>query len=133
MRKFTASIAIMGLGALMALTSVLPAGAMTMPALSISRQSDIARSDIVQVHDHHHGGHHWHRGHRRHGYDGYYDNYDNSGLLFKSFVTGTLFNGASRRASYSDAHIRACASRYRSYTAHDNSYQPSRGPRRQCR
>jgi hypothetical protein len=25
-----------------------------------------------------------------------------------------------------------CARRYRSYSAYDNSFQPSRGPRRQC-
>jgi hypothetical protein len=119
----------MGLGALATVMSTAPAEAITMPGLSVPQ-----RSDIVQVHDHH-GGHHHHRsgGHRWHGYDGYYDNYDNSGLLFKSFVTGTLFNRTSREASYGDAHTRACADRYRSYDAYDNTYQPSRGPRRQCR
>ena len=32
-----------------------------------------------------------------------------------------------------DAHVRWCHSRYRSYRAWDNSWQPNNGPRRQCR
>jgi hypothetical protein len=35
--------------------------------------------------------------------------------------------------SLSSAHIRWCYSRYRSYRAWDNSWQPYHGPRRQCR
>lgn len=36
-------------------------------------------------------------------------------------------------SAVSDEHIRACMSRYRSYRAEDNSYQPyGGGPRRQC-
>jgi hypothetical protein len=124
MRKLNASIAIMGLSALMAFTSTASAGAMTLPDLTVPE-----RSDVIQVHDHH--DHHHHH-HNRRGYDGYYDNYDNSGLLFKSFVTGTLFRHSNRQAYYSDSHVRACAARYRSYSAYDNSYQPSRGPRQQC-
>lgn len=30
-------------------------------------------------------------------------------------------------------HVRWCSVRYRSYRAHDNSFQPYHGPRRQCR
>jgi hypothetical protein len=124
MSKFNPSIAIVSLAALMTFTSVASAGAMPLPDLAVPR-----RSDIIQVHDHH--GHHHH--HIRQGYDDYYNNYDDSGVLFKSFVTGTLFSHDDRQAYYSDSHTRACAARYRSYSAYDNSYQPSRGPRQQCR
>src|ERR1700753_915562 len=130
MSKFNASIAIMSLTALIALTSVASASAMPLPDLPAPQHLTAPqRSDIIQVHDHH--GHHHH--HIRQGYDDYYNNYDESGVLFKSFVTGTLFSHDHGHANYSDGHMRACAARYRSYSAYDNSYQPSRGPRRQCR
>lgn len=35
-------------------------------------------------------------------------------------------------ASSTDSHVSWCISRYRSYRAEDNSYQPFSGPRRQC-
>ena len=37
------------------------------------------------------------------------------------------------RTGLSRAHVRWCYSRYRSYRAYDNTYQPYHGPRRQCR
>jgi len=36
------------------------------------------------------------------------------------------------RYSRTRAHIRWCSERYRSYRVRDNTYQPTRGPRRQC-
>lgn len=32
-----------------------------------------------------------------------------------------------------NAHVQWCYARYRSYRAYDNTFQPNRGPRRQCR
>lgn len=125
MRKLEASIMILGFAALASFTLAAPAGAMTLPGLSVPETSD-----VIQVHDHGHHHHHF-PGHR--GYDGYYDNYDNSGVLFKSFVTGTLFRHDAPQGYYTDDHARACASRYRSYSAYDNTYQPASGPRLQCR
>jgi len=103
--------------------------AVAMPMLSLDAPQS---SDVIQVHDSR-GGHHWHhRGHNRgHGSDDYYDRTDDSGVLFKSFVTGTLFDHSESRA-YSN-HASACAARYRSYNAADNSYQAGSGARRQCR
>ena len=37
------------------------------------------------------------------------------------------------RRRYGDPHINWCYSRYRSYRAYDNTYQPYRGGRRYCR
>jgi hypothetical protein len=46
-----------------------------------------------------------------------------------SYVESTPDNGAG----YSTEHQQYCFSRYRSYRAEDNTYQPfSGGPRRQC-
>ncbi|MEF0939204.1 BA14K family protein [Rhizobium sp. BR 362] len=128
MRTITRSIAVAGFGALLAASAAVPAGAITMPALSAPEQSD-----IIQVHDHgHHSHNRWHEGHKFHGFDGYYDDDSDSGVLFKSFVTGTLFN-RQRTVGYYDSHAQACADRYPSYRASDNTYQPNYGPRRQCR
>lgn len=127
------SITAAGFGLLLAAGAAMPASAITMPALSVPVQSD-----VIQVRDHGHGHGHWHNhnrwggGHRHHGSDSYYDDDSDSGVLFKSFVTGTLFSGQRTRGYY-DSHARACASRYQSYRASDNSYQPSHGPRRECR
>ena len=35
-------------------------------------------------------------------------------------------------SQYASRHYDWCASRYRSYRPYDNTYQPYRGPRRQC-
>ncbi|OLP58808.1 hypothetical protein BJF93_17905 [Xaviernesmea oryzae] len=73
-----------------------------------------------------------HRGYRerRPGY-----RYHN-GLWFPlaAFATGAIIGGAATAAprSYGSSHVQWCASRYRSYRASDNTYQPNSGPRRQC-
>jgi len=127
MRTISRSIAAAGFGVLLAASVAMPAGAITMPTLSVPQQSD-----IIQVHDHGHNHNHWRGGHKHHGFDGYYDHDSDSGVLFKSFVTGTLFN-RQRTEGYYDGHVQACADRYQSYRASDNTYQPSHGPRRLCR
>ncbi len=127
------SITAAGFGLLLAAGAAMPAGAIMMPPLSVPAP---VQSDIIQVHDHGHG--HWHHnrwgsGHRLHGNDSYYDDNSDSGVLFKSFVTGTLFSWQRAQGYYDDGHARDCASRYRSYRASDNTYQPSHGPRQACR
>jgi hypothetical protein len=127
------SIAAAGFGLLLAAGAAMPASAFTMPSLSVPQP---VQSDIIQVRDHGHG--HWHHhnrwgsGHRLHGNDSYYDDDSDSGVLFKSFVTGTLFNRQGSQGYYG-SHAHDCASRYRSYRASDNTYQPNHGPRQICR
>lgn len=111
------------MAALIAVAAFDPVAAMPMAGLK-----DVPPPDLVMISDHH-DHHHWHRGHQRHGSDNYYDRDDDSGVLFKSFVTGTLF---SHQSQADGTHASACAARYRSYDAASNTYQPSRGPRRQC-
>jgi hypothetical protein len=73
---------------------VVPAGAMAMPvATTAISQMRPPSADVIEVRDHGHSHRHGHhrRDHRFHGRDDYYDSDDQSGVLFKSFITGTLF------------------------------------------
>ena len=78
--------------------ALLAAAAMPLPAsaMAVSRPSfSTSPSDIVEVRDHHDCDHKHvaSGGHRRNrGNDRFYDDNSDSGVLFKSFVTGTLFN-----------------------------------------
>ncbi|SIT60024.1 hypothetical protein BQ8794_90189 [Mesorhizobium prunaredense] len=49
-----------------------------------------------------------------------------------ALITGAIVNNQYRRVYRGDAHMEWCYSRYRSYRAYDNTYQPYYGPRRQC-
>lgn len=52
-----------------------------------------------------------------------------------AFIAGAIVGGAisgSHGPVHSDAHLRWCYDRYRSYRASDNTFQPYQGPRRQC-
>ena len=76
-------------GVAIALIAVFPVEAMPIAVPATSKAPSFS---VVQVRDHgHHHGHH-RRDHRFHGRDDYYDRDDQSGVLFKSFVTGTLFH-----------------------------------------
>lgn len=72
-------------------------------------------------------------------YDRRYHHHNNSGAIIGGLAAGALLGGiiasqprAYRSTGYS-SHEDYCYSRYRSYRAYDNTYQPSYGPRRQCR
>ena len=67
-----------------------------------------------------------------------YHNHDNSGAIIGGLAAGAIIGGliASQPRSYGSgygSHAEYCYSRYRSYRAYDNTYQPNYGPRRQCR
>jgi hypothetical protein len=106
MKTLIRSIAILGIGTVGAFTLTAPASAMSLPDAPIQ-----PRSDVIRIHDH---GHHHH--HQRRGFDGYYDNYDNSGVLFKSFVTGTLFRHDGQQGYYADRRADCAAHRSKSGT-----------------
>jgi hypothetical protein len=74
----------------------------------------------------HRGYRHWRRGYRE--YNGWW-------FPAGAFIAGALITGAianSSRANVGDAHVQWCFDHYRSYRVQDNSWQPTRGPRRQC-
>jgi len=77
----------------------LAAPAYAMPAIS---SPSPAGSHVVLVNGHHCD--HQPSGHAgNHGYDGYYDDNENMGVLFKSFVTGTLFSRSNDADENRDA------------------------------
>ncbi|RWF16564.1 MAG: BA14K family protein [Mesorhizobium sp.] len=77
------------------------------------------------------------------GYRGYryyrpgYRRYNDYWFPLAAFATGALITGAIINNQYrpvyrGGSHVEWCYSRYRSYRAYDNTYQPYYGPRRQC-
>lgn len=73
----------------------------------------------------------WRRHHRH---------YNGSGIYFGlgALGIGPAYDYYAPRRTYrvyrgSNAHVRYCYNRYRSYRASDNTFQPYNGPRRQCR
>lgn len=82
----------------------------------------------------------WNGNNRRYYGDRYrYRRYDNNnGAVIGGLITGAIIGGIiasqPRVNSYGgSSHAEYCYSRYRSYRAYDNTYQPNYGPRRQCR
>lgn len=49
-----------------------------------------------------------------------------------AFATDALITGAIRKEPRASSHAAWCREHYASYRASDNTYQPSRGPRRAC-
>lgn len=75
-------------------------------------------------------------GHRRHYGDRYrdYDD-DNFGAVLGGLAAGAIIGGLIAQPRYyggGGTHANWCYSRYRSYRAYDNTFQPYYGPRRQC-
>ncbi|MDQ0561455.1 hypothetical protein QO004_003249 [Rhizobium mesoamericanum] len=84
-----------------------------------------------------HYNNHYDNGYYRHYHDGYYRHHDNgAGALIGGLAAGAIIGGliASQPHGYpvGNSHVDWCYSRYRSYRAYDNTYQPYYGPRRQC-
>lgn len=69
-----------------------------------------------------------------------HDNYrrydENTGAIIGGLAAGAIIGGliaSQPRSRYvGNDHVDWCYSRYRSYRAYDNSFQPNYGPRRQC-
>ena len=148
MKKTMPRLFTLGLTAFLALGSAMPTSA---APFSPSRTIDVSSSELVQVqyrrgerqmmrrgdrHNARRGDHrrNYYRGHR--GYRNHRNGYRrHNGYWFPpaAFIAGAIISGATRGNGVSNSHIRSCQSRYRSYRASDNTYQPYHGPRKQCR
>jgi hypothetical protein len=150
MLGFRARIATIAVSVAVALTSFTPSFAMQMPAAPVAAADKAAPADIQQVQWRHYGGYRsgyyrrgWYGGYR--GYPGYrhgYRYYDGYWFPLAAFGAGAIIGGAiasqpryvdpAPAAGINPRHIEWCASRYRSYRAYDNTFQPNYGPRQQC-
>ena len=132
-------VAATALSAIIAITSVVPVGAMPIP----QPRSYTTPVETVQYRDRR--GHwdrpgHWH-GHRgyRHERPGYRRHSDGWWYPLAAFGLGAAIGGMLAAPPppppayrVHSRHEAWCYNRYRSYRASDNTYQPNRGPRKQC-
>lgn len=147
MKRFLTTVTVTALSALLAVTSFDPAAAapiqpLIQPAI---QQAGSPPAGVTEVQYRHHNRHyrphyrphnrpgywHGHRGYRyaRPGYRRYNDGW---WYPLAAFSAGAIIGGAVAQPPRGSAHVRWCASRYKTYRASDNTYQPTNGPRRQC-
>lgn len=118
-----------------AFTGVAPAQAF--PSVSVPK------FEATKIQEVGHRGHGWrgHRGYRQrhYGHRRYRHHRGNAGAIIGGLAAGAIIGGAiaaQQQPRYyrgGNAHVNWCHSRYRSYRAYDNTFQPYHGPRRQCR
>ena len=82
-----------------------------------------------------HRGYSGHHGYYYRDYDrGYYHHHSDTGAVLGGLALGMIVGGViAQSQAHRGSHAQWCYSRYRSYRAWDNTYQPLSGPRRPCR
>lgn len=126
---------------------------MPLPAAPVAAPSITTSPDIQQVQWRHRGYYGGGGGYYRRGYYGGYRGYPgyrygyrryNDGYWYPlaAFGAGAIIGGAiasqpryvepAPAVGVNPRHYEWCASRYRSYRAYDNTFQPNSGPRRSC-
>lgn len=139
MQKLKSIFATGALSIAVALTSFVPAQAITFPNVPVpsasaveqvqyryERRERMHRRDRAERRWHGHRGYRDRRpGYRRHS-DGWW-------YPLAAFGLGAAIGGAvSSDRNVSGSHVSWCSNRYRSYRAYDNTFQPNNGPRRSC-
>lgn len=122
MKKFTKSVALV-LG--MAVLSTTP---MQSYAASFRVMPEMASTQNLVENVHRRRFRHSHRRHRHRNRGGDVA----AGIIGGLIIGGIIANSARRSADRDEQHLDWCYSRYRSYRARDNTYQPYSGRRRQC-
>ena len=136
MLKLRTGLAAGALSVALALTSVIPAQAVTFARVPVPEASAVEqvqyryerRERRMERPRHWHG----HRGYRERR-PGYRRHSDGWWYPMAAFGLGAAIGGAidnDRRVG--NRHVDWCANRYRSYRAYDNTFQPNNGPRRAC-
>ncbi|AYD00506.1 BA14K family protein [Neorhizobium sp. NCHU2750] len=142
-------LAIILVSAVTAFSGVVPAQAF--PMVNAPQVQTAQQVEKVQYHRHHEwrgGGHRYHRYHggRHYRYDDrrwrYHRHHhgSNAGAIIGGLAAGAIIGGALAQPRYApprryvggNSHVNWCYSRYRSYRAYDNTFQPYNGPRQQC-
>ncbi|MFT4162173.1 BA14K family protein [Shinella zoogloeoides] len=132
MLKLKSGLAAGALSVALALTSIVPAEAVTFAQVPVPSASSVEK---VQYRYDRRAERRWH-GHRGYRYyrPGYRRHSDGWWYPLAAFGLGAAIGGAianQPRAS-GGSHVNWCANRYRTYRAYDNTFQPNNGPRKQC-
>jgi hypothetical protein len=139
MLKFKTGLAAGALSLAVALTSIVPAQAVTFARVPVP---EAAAVEQVQYRYERRRDRYERRAERRwHGHRGYRDyrpgyrrHSDGWWYPLAAFGLGAAIGGAiaNQPSAGSGSHERWCANRYRSYRAYDDSFQPYNGPRQRC-
>lgn len=138
MLKLKSGLAAGALSVALALTSIVPAEAVTFAQVPVPSASSVEK---VQYRYDRRAERRWH-GHRGYRYyrPGYRRHSDGWWYPLAAFGAGAIIGGAIANDGYSrpryeginPRHTDWCYARYRSYRAYDNTFQPNYGPRREC-
>jgi hypothetical protein len=133
-------LAIIVLSVATAFTGITPAQAF--PAIARPDMPQVSNVEQVQYYRRYGDRYRYDRYRYRYGDDRWrhrrYHRHNNAGAIIGGLaagvIIGSILNAQRQPRYYSGGsyHTRWCYSRYRSYRAYDNTYQPYYGPRRQC-
>ncbi|MBN8868241.1 BA14K family protein [Shinella sp. PSBB067] len=134
MLKLKSGLAAGALSFALALTSIVPAQAITFPQVPVPAASSVEKVQYRYDRRERRAERHWH-GHRGYRYQrpGYRRHSDGWWYPLAAFGLGAAIGGAiNSQPRAGNAHVNWCVNRYRSYRAYDNTFQPNNGPRKQC-
>ena len=134
MLKLRTGLAAGALSIALALTSIVPAQAVTFARVPVPDASAVEKVQYRYDRRERHAERRWH-GHR--GYrdrrPGYRRHSDGWWYPLAAFGLGAAIGGAiANDRDMGGSHVSWCANRYRSYRAYDNTFQPNYGPRKAC-
>lgn len=141
MFNFKTGLAAGALSMALALTSVIPAQAVTFARVPVPEASAVEKVQYRYERRDRRDRYERRTDRRWHGHRGYRDyrpgyrrHSDGWWYPLAAFGLGAAIGGAiaNQPQAGGGSHTRWCANRYRSYRAYDNTFQPYNGPRQQC-
>jgi hypothetical protein len=134
MSIFKTGLAAGALSLAMALTSVVPAQAVTFARVPVPEASSVEQVQYRYERRERRAERRWH-GHRgsRYSRPGYRRHSDGWWYPLAAFGIGAAIGGAiANQPQAGGSHVAWCSNRYRSYRAYDNTFQPYNGGRQEC-